>query len=369
MKHKSLKKAITFVLALAISTAIFTGCGDSSPSQSASSEAPSASGSDGSADSGTGTDSTLSSPVSLTFATQDVGTAMYMYASSIANVWTPALPAGSNVDVTTTSPGGVGAPIIVENGDCDITLGNAAPAKWAVEDGLLGNPPTQNVRAIAGGLGKDFVNVLFTQSFVDRTGITTVEELIEQQYPVRIAIKANGAFGELACSKVLEALGVDYDTINSWGGSVTQTGSDAIVSLLKDDRADMTIDHLGAGQSATTELCMTAKMYFPQLSDDTLNKLKEAGFDDMEIPAGTWSGQTEAIKSVGSQQVLLCSANLPDDVVYVLTKALCEGKADLVNSNATLDAFDPETAYDPLKLGAPIHPGAEAYYREMGYMQ
>jgi len=311
----------------------------------------------------------LDQPVKLTFATQSVGSAMYMYASAIVNVWTPALPAGSQVDVTTTSPGGVGAPVILEKGACDIVLGNSAPAKWAYESGILGSEPTKSVRSMAGGLGKDFVNVMFTKEFVDRTGITTVEEVVAKKHPVRIAIKANGSFGELACNKVLEVLGVDYDTVKSWGGSVTQTGTAAIVSLLKDGKADMTIDHVGAGQSATTELCLTTNMFFPELSAETRAKMNGQGFDNIAIPANTWNGQTKEIQSVGSPQVVLISASVPDDVVYVLTKALCEGKEKLVEANATLASFDPATAHDILKTGAPLHPGAEKYYREMNYMK
>ncbi len=311
----------------------------------------------------------VDSPVTLTFSTQSVGSAMYMYASTIVNVWTPVLPEGSLVDVTTTSPGGVGAPVILERGNCDIILGNAAPAKWAYEDGILGSEPTKNVRSMAGGLGNDFVNVLLTRSFVDRTGIRTVEEIVAKKHPVRIAIKANGAFGELACAKVLEVLGVSYDTVRSWGGSVTQTGSDAIVSLLKDDKADMTIDHVGAGQSATTELCMTTDMFFPVLAGETRKKMNDQGFADAVIPANTWSGQTEAIPSVGSPQVILVAASLDNDLVYTLTKALCEGDEELAKANATLASFDPATAHDILNNGAPLHPGAEQYYREQGYIK
>lgn len=311
----------------------------------------------------------LDKPVKLTFSTQSVGTAMYMYASAIVNIWTPALPEGSLVDVETTSPGGVGAPVIVERGKCDIILGNAAPAKWAYDEGILGSKPTKNVRSIAGGMGNDFVNVLFTQAFVDKTGIKTVEEVIEKKYPVRIAIKANGAFGEMACNKVLQVLGVDYNTVKSWGGSVTQTGSDAIVSLLKDGKADMTIDHVGAGQSATTELCMTTSMFFPQLSEETRKKMNDEGFANAVIAANTWRGQTQEVQSVGSPQVILCSATLEDDLVYVLTKAVCEGKEKMAKANATLASFDPATAHDILKTGAPLHPGAERYYKEMGYIK
>lgn len=323
----------------------------------------------GGGESQTGGAYTVTDPVEITFATQDVGTTAYVYASTMANLFSDAFPSSSVIDVTTTSPGGVGSPVILENKQCNVTISNGAPAKWAAETGILGNPPTESVRGLAGGLDKAILNVIFTQSFVDKTGITTVEELVAQKYPVRIAVKSSGAFGELACNKVFEVLGVSYEDIESWGGSVTQTGSDAIVSLLKDGKADMTIDHIAPGQSATSELCMTAKMYFPQLSDDTLEKLTKEGFDYTVIPAGTWSGQETEIKTVGSPQVILVSADLDDAIVYTMTKALCENTQTLVNASAALEAFDPETAWEPIKLGAPIHPGAEAYYREMGYMK
>ncbi len=374
---KSVKKWTSIALSAAMVMAM-AGCGGSADTQPAQTQAAQ---SEAQAEAG-GADSKsaeggeaaagayeVTEPVQISFATQDVGTTAYVYASTMANLFTDAFPQGSIIDVTTTSPGGVGSPVILENGQCDITISNGAPAKWASETGILDNPPTENVRGIAGGLDKAILNVLFTQDFVDKTGITTVEELVEQKYPVRIAVKSSGAFGELACNKVLEVLGVSYEDIQAWGGSVTQTGSDAIVSLLKDGKADMTIDHIAPGQSATSELCMTADMYFPQLSDGTLEKLTHEGFDYTAIPAGTWTGQETEIKTVGSPQVILVSADLDDAVVYTLTKALCENKDVLVNASAALEAFDPETAWEPIKLGAPIHPGAEAYYREMGYMK
>ena len=114
---------------------------------------------------------------------------------------------------------------------------------------------------------------MFTKEFVDKTGITTVEELIEKKYPVRIAIKKIGTLGNLAGVKLFETFGVTFDDIRSWGGSVDLLGGDAIKIYLQDGKADMTIDHVAAGQANTTELCMTKAMYFPQLSEDTLKKL------------------------------------------------------------------------------------------------
>ncbi len=308
-------------------------------------------------------------PERLTFASQSVGTSTYVYASAIANIFLKGLPAGSAIDITTTSPGGVGAPVIIEKGDADIIMGNTAPARWAVTTGILNTPPAKKVRALAGGLSKDFINILLTQDFVKKTGIRTVEEIVAKKYPVRIAIKASGSFGALACEKVLQVLGVTYADIRSWGGTVTQTGSDAIVSLLKDSKADLTIDHVAAGQSATTELCMTTPMFFPQLAPQTLKLLNEEGFDNVTITANTWKGQTMDILSVGSPQTILVSSTISDDAAYAMTKALCENTAALVSASAALKVFDPKTAWEPLKAGAPLHPGAARYYKEVGYMK
>ena len=84
--------------------------------------------------------------VHLTFATQEVGTGAYQYASAISNVFLKGLPEGSNIDLTTESPGGVGAPIVLENEQCDIIMSNAGPAKWSEETGILGKEPTKSTR-------------------------------------------------------------------------------------------------------------------------------------------------------------------------------------------------------------------------------
>lgn len=307
--------------------------------------------------------------VHLTFATQEVGTGAYQYASAISNVFLKGLPEGSNIDLTTESPGGVGAPIVLENQQCDIIMSNAGPAKWSEDTGILGKEPTKSTRAIAGGLGHDFLNVLFTQEFVDKTGITSVEELVAKKYPVRIAIKKVGTLGQLACVKLFESYGVTFDDIKSWGGSVDMLGGDAIKIYIQDGKADMTVDHVAAGQANTTELCMTKDMYFPQLSDETLAKLAANGFDYITVEANTWNKQVNPIKSVGSQQVVLVHESMDEDTAYRLTKAICEGKDELAQQIASLSYFDPATAWTPGQAGVALHPGAEKYYKEKGYIK
>ena len=110
-------------------TAAMAGCAGMAPgAETAASSAASAATSTaaaGSVAAATG-NMELTEPVQLTFAAQEVGTAAYNYAAALQSVMLPQLPAGSTIDITTTSPGGVGAPMIVNGGEeCDLVMSNA----------------------------------------------------------------------------------------------------------------------------------------------------------------------------------------------------------------------------------------------------
>lgn len=105
-----------------------------------------------------------------------------------------------------------------------------------------------------------------------------------------------------------------------------------------------------------------------QLADETLAKLCDEGFDYITVEPNTWNGQTEAIKTVGSQQCVLCSANLDEEVAYAITKAMCENTDVLAEASAALGYFDPSVAGTKALTGCDLHPGALRYYMEMGYI-
>lgn len=370
-----MKKVLALLLALVLVLSL-AACGDSGktndnpkPAEDTPQNTPASGGSDNQTqEPASGGDYTLSGPVDLTFAAQEVGTAAYNYAAALQTVMMKELPSGSNISITTTSPGGVGAPVIVDGGaQCDIVMSNSAPAKWSYEEGILGNAPTTEIAAIAGGMGHDFMNVMFTQKFVDNTGITTVEELVEQQYPVKLIIKTNGTFGEMAAERLFAAFGLTLDDITAWGGTVEKTSGDAIKAGLQDDLYDMTIDHIGAGQANTTELCLTHDMYAVQLADDTMAKLVDMGYDYVTVDAGTWNRQDTEIRTVGSQQVVLVPTSMDDATAYHLAKAICENTEELAQAVGAMSYFDPATAGTMTLTGVALHPGAAAYYAEAGY--
>ena len=61
--------------------------------------------------------------------------------------------------------------------------------------------------------------------------------------------------------------------------------------------------------------------------------------------------------------------DLPEPVAYTVTRTVLDNKDALVRGHAGLAEFDPKTAWQPEKVGIPLHPGAEKAYREKGWMK
>ena len=57
------------------------------------------------------------------------------------------------------------------------------------------------------------------------------------------------------------------------------------------------------------------------------------------------------------------------ELVYLVKKTIGDNKAALVAAHKGLAKFDPASAWRPELVGLPLHPGAEKYYREKGWMK
>jgi len=308
-------------------------------------------------------------PVSLIMSTQGMGTVTNTQANAVVAVALKQLPQGSRIDVETTSPGGLTAPFLVEDGECDLTIANPACAYWAANPpGLLGRPVTKNVLAIGGGFDEAITMIVLTDEFVKKTGITSLEEAIAKKYPFNFVTKAAGSLGEATAKTVLEIYGTSYDEIISWGGTINPVASATAIAMLKDGKADISIDQTTATQANWVELSMTSNIHVSVPNKQALEALKARGFTEFYIPKGSFNGLvTEDLLTAGSAHNLLVSKNVDEEVVYLITKALIENRQEMVNFFAPMEVFDIEQAGAPGNCGVELHPGALRYYRERGF--
>ena len=66
---------------------------------------------------------------------------------------------------------------------------------------------------------------------------------------------------------------------------------------------------------------------------------------------------------------IIANKGLADDVAYLVTKTVVENKAELVKAHQAFPDFVPEDAWKPDNNAIPLHPGAERYYRERGWIK
>ncbi|MFN7982774.1 MAG: TAXI family TRAP transporter solute-binding subunit [Vicinamibacterales bacterium] len=84
------------------------------------------------------------------------------------------------------------------------------------------------------------------------------------------------------------------------------------------------------------------------------------------IPAGTYPKQAADVQTVGMDVLLLCRQELPDTLVFELTRSLFASVPALERAHEAARAIDPERGPT---ASIPLHPGAARYYRAREILQ
>ncbi|WP_372425983.1 TAXI family TRAP transporter solute-binding subunit [Salinarimonas chemoclinalis] len=82
------------------------------------------------------------------------------------------------------------------------------------------------------------------------------------------------------------------------------------------------------------------------------------------IAAGTYPGQTDDIVTIGQPNFLAVNADVPEETIYLITKAIYENLPFLQAIHPATNEMSLDNALAGLPL--PLHPGALRYYEEAG---
>ncbi|WP_259945839.1 TAXI family TRAP transporter solute-binding subunit [Jannaschia sp. W003] len=86
------------------------------------------------------------------------------------------------------------------------------------------------------------------------------------------------------------------------------------------------------------------------------------------IPGGMYRGNDEDTATFGVGATFVTSADVSDEVVYTLVKSVFENMDDFRRLHPAFADLDPAEMVSA-GLSAPLHPGAERYYREAGLLE
>jgi len=303
----------------------------------------------------------LKTPVHLRVASLDLGSAWYVYAATFAKLWREVLPKGSTIDVLPFA-GGVGNALILEKGDAELGFLFSATGNWAIQGKVAYSKKIDVITGLVGGLDKYYAGVMATK----RSGITSLEEVAKKKLPVRFVAQPMGSASEFSMRLILEAYGMTYEQIKSWGGAVTPTSTGVAQAQMVDGKADVWINMVTAGHPSISELAISTDLVFLPLSDEVIKKLTAYGYEKTFLPAKSFKGQDRDVPLVGWPTILLAHRDLKPEAAYLLTKTIVENKEKLVKAHAGFKDFNPEDAWKLDRYGIPLHPGAERYYRDKG---
>ena len=266
--------------------------------------------------------------------------------------------------------GGVANPPQLSNGDADFAWGVGYVDK-AAYNGLapIYDKAYKNINAYAGTMAVDYYHFLAAKD----QGVTKLEELIAKikaGEKVKLAAPMTGTSDFVMTSFVLQYYGVSYDMIKANGGTVMQAVYGDIPSLFKDRHVDYAFATLGLPGAIMTEMTMSRPSILMAVSDEVINYCattygtvsKASGLTI--VPGGTYPGMPDPIQTLCHSTELLVHPNVPENVVYAITKILNENKDFLLQFGAGYKVFDPKNAGKTVQV--PLHPGAARYYKEMG---
>ncbi len=201
-------------------------------------------------------------------------------------------------------------------------------------------------------------------------GVQSIEELKERRPALCVSVADNDCvnFGIRA---LLQVHGLKLQSFRDWGGSVEPVvrpsnprRRDGIVS----GEINAVIDE---GLTSWGSLALENEMVFLPFSETALLKLERYGFRRAPLAGGRLQGKlpdsTQVVDFSGWP--LITHANFPEEVAYHVASVLDQIREEIPFDSdhvPPMSSLCRNTEEGPLDI--PLHPGAERYYREKGYL-
>ena len=177
----------------------------------------------------------------------------------------------------------------------------------------------------------------------------------------KVVVGAAGSGVAATAERVLKAAGI-WDQIEP----VYQTFEEAAQSLVL-GQVDAEFTVIAYPAPAINQIAVKVPVRILDVPDEVVQKLHDQGYPfyvKVTIPAGTYNGMDEDAQTIAVKATLIVHKDLPDEVVYELTRILYENIDDLAKAHQVAKQIDINHAFDGLMV--PLHPGAIKYYEEHG---
>ncbi len=189
------------------------------------------------------------------------------------------------------------------------------------------------------------------------SGIKTIEDLRGKS----VSVGAPKSGTELNARAILGAAGLSYQDL----GKVEYLPFAESVELMKNRQLDATLQSAGLGVASIRDLASSVAITVVEVPATIIEKIGTP-YISATIPAGTYTGQDADVNSAAVVNYLVTSADVDEELVYQMTKTMFENLDQMAAAHSAARAIKlEEAAKNP---PAPLHPGAERYFKENNAM-
>ena len=185
------------------------------------------------------------------------------------------------------------------------------------------------------------------------SGIRTIEDLNGKT----VDVESPGTTPGIALKYMIEVLGIKP--------VLRYTDAQVAIEALKNRRLDVWARVTGLPNSSIMDLAIAPGIYIVGFTPAELDKLisKYPYFGRSKIRPNTYKGQDYETNTLAVWAIALCDKELPEDVVYGITKAAFESQELFITAHPDGKYLVPENFE---YLNVPLHTGAFKYYKEIG---
>jgi len=166
--------------------------------------------------------------------------------------------------------------------------------------------------------------------------------------------------------EILSAYGISFESVRQSGGAVHYVDFADSGALMKDRHIDAFMAVAGVPLAAILDLNFQPGVRLLPIETDKLEQILDynPALIEMVIPKEAYDGLTEDVPTVGVPTTLVIHKDLPEDLVYQMTKIFWESHAQFLEIAPSWQGVRLEDAL--LAVVIPVHPGAQRYYDEVG---
>lgn len=205
------------------------------------------------------------------------------------------------------------------------------------------------------------------------TGLRTFEEIRTKRYPLRLSMRAMPEHSlHFMLDHIMSAAGFSVDDLRAWGGVVRREGllpwpNSPKFAALVEGSIDGIFDE---ASDVWVNEAVEAGMTILPLAESTVQKLEMLGFRRAHLEKAHFSTLSSDILTVDfSGWPIFVHAEAPEDLVQAMCAALDARKAAIPwqgKGPLPLERMCHESPDTPQDV--PLHPAAERFWRERGYL-